>query len=414
MFTIIVGGILFIFALYYLFGSKSSEDKPKEKEKNKKQKKENKNIKQTTKEEKKEKESNPIKTNIEKPEPKIDLSKYLFKTIKECNNMSKCYFYKNGHLILFCDEKKISLCLIKNFFNESPKIYNKTIEKDVIADISLSPEKKMVFCANKNSKSILFYTLEKVDGKIKLVKLDKSITCSRPYEIKSIVSNSSGNLICSIGTNDDTEVQIFDPVSSELKFKGSTGAIQNFQMIMGFNDTDLLISTYMNDISVLNFETSDKFNNETKKYENIYKFKRNPSIPVKAKPLFYALSNDDKFFVVSGDDNSVKIFRNYGNISEAKIYTQINLDFNSNNVALYVDSFDNGKLEGYVGVNRDNDIIIYNTKGEVYLELPEAHNGEILGLYITRENRDDKDNKNNKDLILISAGKEGKIKFWKI
>ena len=415
MFTIIVGGILFIFALYYLFGSKSSEAKPKEKEKNKKQKKENKNIKQTTKEEKKEKESNPIKTNIEKPEPKIDLSKYLFKTIKECNNMSKCYFYKNGHLILFCDEKKISLCLIKNFFNESPKIYSKTIEKDVIADISLSPEKKMVFCANKNSKSILFYTLEKVDGKIKLVKLDKSITCSRPYEIKSIVSNSSGNLICSIGTNDDTEVQIFDPVSSELKFKGSTGAIQNFQMIMGFNDTDLLISTYMNDISVLNFETSDKFNNETKKYENIYKFKRNPSIPVKAKPLFYALSNDDKFFVVSGDDNSVKIFRNYGNISEAKIYTQINLDFNSNNVALYVDSFDNGKLEGYVGVNRDNDIIIYNTKGEVYLELPEAHNGEILGLYITRENKDDKDNKNsNKDLILISAGKEGKIKFWKI
>ena len=417
MFTIIVGGILFIFALYYLFGSKSSEDKPKEKEKekNKKQKKDNKNIKQTTKEEKKEKESNPIKTNIEKPEPKIDLSKYLFKTIKECNNMSKCYFYKNGHLILFCDEKKISLCLIKNFFNESPKIYSKTIEKDVIADISLSPEKKMVFCANKNSKSILFYTLEKVEGKIKLVKLDKSITCSRPYEIKSIVSNSSGNLICSIGTNDDTEVQIFDPVSSELKFKGSTGAIQNFQMIMGFNDTDLLISTYMNDISVLNFETSDKFNNETKKYENIYKFKRNPSIPVKAKPLFYALSNDDKFFVVSGDDNSVKIFRNYGNISEAKIYTQINLDFNSNNVALYVDSFDNGKLEGYVGVNRDNDIIIYNTKGEVYLELPEAHNGEILGLYITRENKDDKDNKNsNKDLILISAGKEGKIKFWKI
>ena len=415
MFTIIVGGILFIFALYYLFGSKSSEDKPKEKEKNKKQKKDNKNIQQITKEEKNEKESNPIKTNIEKPEPKIDLSKYLFKTIKECNNMSKCYFYKNGHLILFCDEKKISLCLIKNFFNESPKIYSKTIEKDVIADISLSPEKKMVFCANKNSKSILFYTLEKVDGKIKLVKLDKSITCSRPYEIKSIVSNSSGNLICSIGTNDDTEVQIFDPVSSELKFKGSTGAIQNFQMIMGFNDTDLLISTYMNDISVLNFETSDKFNNETKKYENIYKFKRNPSIPVKAKPLFYALSNDDKFFVVSGDDNSVKIFRNYGNISEAKIYTQINLDFNSNNVALYVDSFDNGKLEGYVGVNRDNDIIIYNTKGEVYLELPEAHNGEILGLYITRENKDDKDNKNsNKDLILISAGKEGKIKFWKI
>ena len=53
--------------------------------------------------------------------------------------MLKCYFYKNGHLILFCDEKKISLCLIKSFFSEAPKIYSKTIEKDLIADICLSP-----------------------------------------------------------------------------------------------------------------------------------------------------------------------------------------------------------------------------------------------------------------------------------
>ena len=100
MFTIIVGGILFIIALYVLFGSKSSsEEKPKEKKKS--QKKETKKII-------KEKEEKNIKKEIipEKTEPKIDLSKYLFKTIKECNNMSKCYFYKNGRLILFCDEKK--------------------------------------------------------------------------------------------------------------------------------------------------------------------------------------------------------------------------------------------------------------------------------------------------------------------
>ena len=173
------------------------------------------------------------------------------------------------------------------------------------------------------------------------------------------MSNSSGSLLSSIGTNDDTEIQIFDPISSEVKYKDSTSAIQNLQMVMGPNDSDLLISTFMNDIAVLNFEQSDKFNSETKKYENIYKFKRNSSIPVKAKPLFYALSNDEKFFVVSGDDKSIKIFRNYGNISEAKIHTQINLEFNSNTVTLYVDSFDNGKLEGFVGVCRDNDIIIY-------------------------------------------------------
>ena len=401
MFTIIIGGILFLIALYYLFGSKSPEKKiPKKAEtKNKK----------TTKIEKKD-EIEKI-SNIE---PKIDISKYLIKTIKECNSMQKCYFYKNGHLILFCDERKISLCLIKNFFNESHKIYNKTIEKDLIADICLSPEKKMIFCANKNSKMILFYTLEKVDGKIKLVKLDKNIKCERPYEIKSIVSNTSGNLLCSIGTNDDTEIQIYDPISLLIKYKSTTSAIQNLQMLLGPNDADLLISTYMNDISVLNFETSDKFNNETKKYENIYKFKRNSSIALKARPIFYALSNDDKFFVVSGDDQSVKIFRNYGNISESKIFTQINLDFNANIVALYVDDFNNGKLEGFVGVSRDNDIIVYKTNGELYLELPEAHSGDILGLYITKEIKENKDNKQNKDLVLISAGKDGKIKFWKI
>jgi len=273
----------------------------------------------------------------------------------------------------------------------------------------------MVFCANRNSKSILYFTLEKVEGKIKLVKLDKTIKCERPYEIKKIVSNSSDNLICSIGTNDDTEIQIFDAISSDIKYKESTGAIQNLQMILGPNDSDLLISTYMNDIAVLNIEKTDKFNSETKKYENKYKFKRGSSIPVKAKPLFYALSNNEKFFILSGDDKSIKIFRNYGNISESKIYSQINLDFNATICTLYVDYFENGKLEGFVGVGRDNDIIIYNINGEVYLELPEAHNGEILGLYITKENKDDNSSdKKNKNLVLISAGKDGRIKFWKI
>ena len=398
MFTLIIGGILLIIALYIFFGPKS-EDKIK-KEKIKKEK-----IPPIKKEEKKEEKKETIEE-----EPKIDISKYLIRTIKEGNSMSKCYFYKKGHLILFCDEKKISLCLLKNFTSELPKIYNKNIEKDLIVDVCLSPEKKTIYCANKNSKSILFYTLEKIEGKIKLVKQDKFILCNRPYEIKSIVCNESGLLISTIGTNDDTEIQIFNSISSELKFKESTGAIQNLQMLMGPNDSSLLISTFMNDISVLNFEMSDKFNNETKKYENIFKFKRTSSISVKAKPLFYTLSNHNEFFIVSCDDKSIKIFRNFGNISEAKIFTQINLDFNANCTCLYVDDFHNGKLEGFIGVGRDNDILIYNTKGELYLELPEAHNGEILGLSITKED----DNKDNKNLILISAGKDGRIKIWKI
>lgn len=79
-----------------------------------------------------------------------------------------------------------------------------------------------------------------------------------------------------------------------------------------------------------------------------------------------------------------------------------------------MDYFENGKLEGFVGVCRENDIIIYNVNGQVYLEIPEAHNGEIIGMYITKENKDNNDDKNNKDLVLISAGKDGRIKFWKI
>ena len=399
MFGTIIGGILFIIALYILFGPKKQEVK---KEKNKK---ETKTQIKTKNEEKKVMPPIKAEKEKEKEEPSIDISKYLFKTIKDCNSMSKCYFYKNGQVILFCDEKKISLCIFKTSFNDTPKIYNKTIEKDLITDICLSLDKKTIYCSNKNSKMILFYTLEKVDGKIKLVKLDKNIICNRPYEIRSIVCDKLGTLIFSIGTNDDTEIQIFDAISSELKFKESTSAIQNLQMEMGPNDSDLLISTFMNDISVLNLEKNDKFNSETKKYENIYKFKRTSSIPVKAKPLFYMLSNDDRFFIVVGDDKSVKIFRNYGNISESKIYTQINLEFNANKATLYVDSFENGKLDGYVGISKENDIVIYNTKGEVYLELPGAHNGEILKMFITKENN---------DLILISAGNDGKIKFWKI
>ena len=44
----------------------------------------------------------------------------------------------------------------------------------------------------------------------------------------------------------------------------------------------------------------------------------------------------------------IKVFRNYGNISEAKIYSQINLDFNANIFTFFVDSFENGKSEGFV------------------------------------------------------------------
>ena len=78
-----------------------------------------------------------------------------------------------------------------------------------------------------------------------------------------------------------------------------------------------------------------------------------------------------------------------------------------------MEDFD-GKLEGYTAIGRGNDILIYKIEGEnseKILELNDAHNGEILGLHITKEDEDDK---KNKELILISAGKDGRIKIWKI
>lgn len=410
---VIAGLIIFLTLIFFVFKYSSGKHKSKTSDNNIIEEKEPIESEEIEMEKEEEDES-----NIQK----IDLSKYLFKTIKEGNNMKKCYFYNNGHFILFCDEKKLCLCCIKQLNSPSHKIYSKNIDKDVIADVCFSPDKKTVFCASKNSKSIILYNLEKIDGKIKLNKSDKIIVCDRPYEIKAIVTNKSGNLISTIGTNDDTEVQIYNSISLDLQFKQSTGAIENLQILMGPNDSDLLISTFMNDISVISFEKSDKFNNETKKYENIYKFKRNTSISgVKAKILYYCLSNDEKFFAISGNDNTVKIFRNYGYISESKYFTQLSLDYNANVVALYVDNFENGRLSGFIGVAEGSNAFVYDVNGKLLLELPEAHNADIISLYLTKvdftkkegESNEEEDDKNG-EVCLISAGKDGKIKFWKI
>jgi len=420
---VVAGLIICLTMIFFLLKSSSSNKTNKEKRQ-----------KETdTKDEKEEKEKKPIEKeeNEEEEEteiPKKDISQYLLNSIKEGKNMTKCYFYNKGHLILFCDEKRLCLCLVKQFNNSSHKIYSKNIDRDTIVDICFSPEKKTIFCASKNSKSIIQYNLEKIDGKIKLNKNEKIIKCERPYEINSLVTNKAGTLICTTGTNDDTEIQIYNSISSELVFKQSTGAIKNLQLLMGPNDSDLLVSTFMNDIAVINLEKNDKFNAETKKYENIYKFKRNTSISgVKAKLLYYCLSNDDKFFAVSGDDKSVKIFRNYGEICESKIFSQISLNFNASVVALYVEDFNihNGRITAYIGVAREGNAYVYDEKGKLMLELPGAHDSDIISLYITKNNLNRKESKENEELkigdddkngelCLISAAKDGRIKFWKI
>ena len=352
MYGFVVAGIIICLSMIFFLLKSSSDNKNKKEKKilDIKDKKEKREIK------------NEIANEEEKSEiPKKEISKYLIKTIKEGKTMIKCYYYNKGHIILFCDEKRLSICFIKNFNGTTQKIYSKNINKDTIVDICFSPEKRAIFCASKNSKEIIQYNLEKIDGKIKLNQSDKIIVCNRPYEIKSLVTNLDGTLVSTIGTNDDTSIHIYNTISSELKYEQSTGAIENFQILMGPNDSDLLISTFMNDIAVINFEKADKFNVDTKKYEKVYSFKRNRSISgVKAKLRYYCLSNNEKFFAVSGDDNTVKIYRNYGDICESKIFTQISLKFSASVLALYVDDFDNGRLSGLVGVSKGSDLYVYD------------------------------------------------------
>ena len=417
MYGFVVAGIIICLSMIFFLLKSSSDNKNKKEKKilDIKDKKEKREIK------------NEIANEEEKSEiPKKEISKYLIKTIKEGKTMIKCYYYNKGHIILFCDEKRLSICFIKNFNGTTQKIYSKNINKDTIVDICFSPEKRAIFCASKNSKEIIQYNLEKIDGKIKLNQSDKIIVCNRPYEIKSLVTNLDGTLVSTIGTNDDTSIHIYNTISSELKYEQSTGAIENFQILMGPKDSDLLISTFMNDIAVINFEKADKFNVDTKKYEKVYSFKRNRSISgVKAKLLYYCLSNNEKFFAVSGDDNTIKIYRNYGDICESKIFTQISLKFSASVLALYVDDFDNGRLSGLVGVSKGSDLYVYDIEGKLILELPEAHDAEIISLYITKDDLKRKesgekdemkieDSNKNHDFCLISSGKDGRIKFWKI
>ena len=90
-------------------------------------------------------------------------------------------------------------------------------------------------------------------------------------------------------------------------------------------------------------------------------------------------------------------------------------------MALYVDNFENGRLSGYIGAAEGSNAYVYDCNGKLLLELPEAHDANIISLYIAKvdfsrkesvenEESDDK----NGDFCLISAGTDGKIKFWKI
>ena len=198
------------------------------------------------------------------------------------------------------------------------------------------------------------------------------------------------------------------------------------------DNKNLLISTFLNEISVINLEKNEKFNNATLKYENSFKFIRKKSISgIKAKILSFSFTNDENFFLVSTENKTIKILQIFGNISDSKVFKEIKRDFNVKIVSMYVEEFYNGKLTGKIAYCENNNIYICDCEGNNLLELKEAHDNEIVNLMITKINCEEEKEDNERDykiinfdenlekdqkgkIIVISGSKDGRIKFWNI
>ena len=199
------------------------------------------------------------------------------------------------------------------------------------------------------------------------------------------------------------------------------------------DNKNLLISTFLNEISVINLEKNEKFNNVTLKYENSFKFIRKKSISgIKAKILSFTFTNDENFFLVSTENKTIKILQIFGNISDSKVFKEIKRDFNVKIVSMYVEEFYNGKLTGKIAYSENNNIYICDCEGNNLLTFKDAHDNEIVNLMITKINcEEENEDKNERDykiinfdenlekdqkgkIIVISGSKDGRIKFWNI
>jgi WD40 repeat protein len=199
------------------------------------------------------------------------------------------------------------------------------------------------------------------------------------------------------------------------------------------DNKNLLISTFLNEISVINLEKNEKFNNATLKYENSFKFIRKKSISgIKAKILSFTFTNNENFFLVSTENKTIKILQIFGNISDSKVFKEIKRDFNVKIVSMYVEEFYNGKLTGKIAYSENNNIYICDCEGNNLLTFKDAHDNEIVNLMITKINcEEENEDKNERDykiinfdenlekdqkgkIIVISGSKDGRIKFWNI
>jgi len=395
----------------------------------------------------KNKENNSQTENNKKKEKKIELKKiienenetflksHLIKSIKDLKTIKKIIFAHNGHVIIFCDEKKVCFVYLPSInSNINPKIISKSIQYDSITDITYSDKKKQIYVSTKNQKKIFYLNFQFKDNKNKLNLSEDFIQTERKFEIDQIaITTNENNFLSTSGTNNDTEIQIYNTVSKTLEEKIDTGGIHNIEIKMTPDNKNLLISTFLNEISVIFLEKNEKFNNVTLKYENSFKFLRKKSISgIKAKILSFTFTNNENFFLVSTENKTIKILQIFGNISDSKVFKEIKRDFNVKIVSMYVEEFYNGKLTGKIAYSEDNNIYICDCEGKNLFTFENAHDNEIVNLLITKINcEEENENKIERDfneidfnensekdekgkIIVISGSKDGRIKFWNL
>lgn len=428
---ILLAFIIIILSLLYILNKKpNSNEKLNKNKENISQKEENNKQK-----EKKEKEEQLKKIKESEIENENFLKSHLIKSIKDLKTIKKVIFAHNGHVIIFCDEKKVCFVYLPTInSNINPKIISKSIQYDSITDITYSNEKKQIFVSTKNEKKIFYLYFQLKDNKNKLNLSEDFIQTERKFEIDQIaITTKENNFLSTSGTNNDTEIQIYNTISKSLEEKIDTGGIHNIEIKMTPDNKNLLISTFLNEISVINLEKNEKFNNVTLKYENSFKFIRKKSISgIKAKILSFSFTNDENFFLVSTENKTIKILQIFGNISDSKVFKEIKRDFNVKIVSMYVEEFYNGKLTGKIAYSENNNIYICDCEGNNLLTFKDAHDNEIVNLMITKINcEEENEDKNERDykiinfdenlekdqkgkIIVISGSKDGRIKFWNI
>jgi WD40 repeat protein len=184
-------------------------------------------------------------------------------------------------------------------------------------------------------------------------------------------------------------------------------------MKMTPDDRYIIISTYTYELAVIELKKTKKFNNQILQDEEFLKIQRNKSVGgAKKHILDYDFSNDNRFFIISGENRVIKIYQNYGNVEDSKIINEVEIrekGFDSGEkVALYVTNFYGGKISGLVAVSCDGDILLTDIEGKTIRIFKNAHESKIVMLKIVND-FEDKEKK-----LLISAAMDGKVIIYNL